>query len=1232
MHLLAVQTGAISAEGEAIDFNQSPGDVVFLTLADSDLALLSRAYRQWSGRAEISLRAANISQLQHPLSVDLYCEKTLAQAKLIVVRLLGGVGYWRYGVEQLANLAEQRSIPLVMFPGDDQPDAELMSQSTIPIHLVHQIWRYFAEGGMENAVRCLDFFAELIRDPGSQPHALPALPLPRCGLWRKAGQGRPILLVFYRALVQAAQTQAIDTLIEQGAASNLAMTAVYVTSLKDSASALLLEQMIGAEAPDVILNATAFAIGKGDGGEHVHVLDRADCPVLQLVLSSGSYENWQEQNQGLSAKDLAMQVVLPEVDGRVLAGVISFKAQEQFDPALEVAIIAPKAVPDRVAAVINLAQSFVQLRHRPERSKKIGILLANYPNKDGRLANGVGLDTPASTIEILRALNGADYDLGEEFPQQSQELMEILQRGPSNDLTRKRIGGVSWPVAHYLRFFKDLPEEVQQKIHRRWGAPQDDPFVRDQEFILPIHQFGHVAIAIQPARGYNIDPSRSYHDPDLPPPHGYLAVYFWLRHQFGVDAIIHVGKHGNLEWLPGKSLILSAQCFPEVLLGPVPHFYPFIVNDPGEGTQAKRRTHATIIDHLTPPLTQSETFGAIKELEVKVDEYYQAAGLDPRRLKLLGKEILNTSRHLGLDKDIGLEAGEAEDTSLNKIDAYLCELKDLQIRDGLHVFSQVPPDPSLAPLLLALVRLPRGRGEGKDQSILRALAKDLALDQGGFDPLIPDFTKDWDKPKPPALDNLLTCPWRHQGDCVERLELLALSLIRGEISVPPNWFNTEKVLGEVNQVIRPLIIRSAANEIDNLLKGLAGRFVPPGSSGAPTRGRLDVLPTGRNFYAVDTRAVPTQTAWELGWKSAQRLVETHFQNHGEYPKKLAISVWGTSNMRTGGDDIAQILALMGVKPRWEMSSGRITGYEILPLAQLARPRVDVMVRISGFFRDAFPFQIELLDAAIQAVAALDEQTNDNPLAAEVQRSSEDFRQSTIRIFGSKPGAYGAGLQALIDERGWQNDADLAAAYMAWGSYAYGQNLDGVAANQAFRQVLKDREIIVQNQDNREHDILDSDDYYQFEGGLAVAIRHLSGQNPTIYHNDHSKPFDPKIRTLKQEIGRIVRGRAANPKWIKGVMRHGYKGAFEIAATLDYLFAFAATTQLVDDHHFDQLFESYFLSDEVRDFIEQSNPQALKEMATRFDEALARGMWHPASNRVGSLIAQILGTEDGQTNQ
>ena len=1235
MHLLAIQPGQIVEGDEAVDLGQTPGDIVVLSAADSDLTCLSRAAAGLADGAP-SIRLANLLRLAHPLSVDVYVEQIIAKAKLVCVRLLGGRSYWPYGLDEFARVCRERRIAFAALLSDDADDPDSAALSTLGRTERRRLLDYLLCGGIDNARNLLLYATDLIGAP-AQAWGEPS-PMPDAGLYwpglanvgledlRRAWRpGAPMAaLVFYRHMVASGATTAIDALIATLAAEGLNPLPIFAPSLKNPFAQSVIADLFGQTGPDVVLNTTAFAAGTPGEGRQPGVLERADTAVLQVVMAQSSEAAWRADARGLGARDLAMNVALPEVDGRILAGAAAFKAEARFDALTQCGVVEHAPAPENILHIARLAKGWADLRRKRADDRKIAMILANYPNRDGRLGNGVGLDTPQSAIAVFEALEAEGYDMASR-PATSADLMGQLVAGPTNASrgSEKSVGGVLLPLADYLSEFEALPEATRRAVAGRWGEPAEDPFFEAGAFRLAVRQYGNVVVGIQPARGYNIDPKTTYHDPVLAPPHGYIAFYIWLRRIFGAHAFIHLGKHGNLEWLPGKALALSDACFPAAIAGPTPQLYPFIVNDPGEGSQAKRRIGAVIVDHLTPPLTRAESYGPLKALEALVDEYYAASGMDRRRLAPLKAEILDLARAHGLDKDAGVEGADG-DKALAELDNYLCELKEMQIRDGLHVFTRSPVGRLRDDLLVALTRTPRRLGAGGDASLIRSLADDLGL---GFDPLDCRLGAPWSGSRPAALSTPNEQAWRTAGDTVERLEQLAAALVSGERQVEPDWARASAVLADIRDDLAPRVDISGQAERDGLLRGLAGRFVPPGPSGAPTRGRPDVLPTGRNFYSVDTRAVPTPTAWKLGFASAQLLVEDHWQRTGDHLRAIVLSAWGTANMRTGGDDIAQALALMGARPRWDPASGRVVGFEVLPLVMFGRPRVDVTLRVSGFFRDAFVEQIELIDSAARAVMALEEEEADNPAAARFARevaAGADPRQAGGRVFGSRPGAYGAGLQAMIDERLWRDRRDLAEAFLIWGGHAYGGGIEGEDARVALETRLAQVDAVVHNQDNREHDLLDSDDYYQFEGGLSAAVESLTGAAPTIYHNDHSRPERPVVRTLDDEIARVVRARVVNPKWIAGVMRHGYKGAFEIAASVDYLFAFAATTNAVKDHHFDLVCEAFIEDETVRAFMADANPHALRETCARLQEAIDRGLWRPKSNSAGALLAEIAG--------
>ncbi|MGR3485795.1 MAG: cobaltochelatase subunit CobN [Paracoccaceae bacterium] len=1207
MHLLAASPGAPDDALEPVDLAQTPAELVVLTAADTEIASLADARAAMPDPP--GLRLGNLMQLRHPLAVDMHLDTCATGARLVVARVLGGASYWRYGVEQYAARLAEAGVPLALLPGDDKPDPELRGLSTVADADYDALWSYLVEGGPANATGFLAHARHMIH--GTEAPR-PAAPLLRAGphwpgevstdldaIRAHWPDGAPVVpVIFYRALVQGGGLAPIAKLTRALLHQGLAPLPIYVASLKDPVSRGVLDALFAAAPPEVIVNLTSFATGTPDRPGDNPLVGAHRAPVLQAVLSGGTAEVWAEGTAGLSGRDIAMNVALPEVDGRIPTRAVAFKDAARFDEATQCPIATWRADPGRCAFVAAQAAGLAKLRRTRAAERKVSLILANYPNKDGRLANGVGLDTPQATVDMLGALSAEGYAV-EGAPDSAQALMDRLMAGPTNWRTDRadRAGGEALPLDLYRRHYAAIPHAARQALEARWGAPEDDPFVEGGAFRLSIHRFGNAVVALQPARGYNVDPVDTYHAPDLVPPHHYLAFHIWLRHVWGADALAHMGKHGNLEWLPGKALALSDTCWPEVALGPTPNVYPFIVNDPGEGTQAKRRASAVIVDHLTPPLTRAESYGPLRDLEALVDEYYEAAGVDPRRAAKLREDILSLATATGIAQDAGVQGDD-----LTKLDAWLCELKEAQIRDGLHVFGTAPEGRLARDLTIALARIPRGEGA----SLLRAMADDLGL---GFDPLSATLSEPWSGPRPDAL----TGPdaWRSAGDTVERLELLAQRLLDGAASAPGPA--TRAVMDEIATDLAPRIRACGPAERRGFLDALAGLAVAPGPSGAPTRGRPDVLPTGRNFFSVDSRALPTPTAWALGWKSADLLIERHLQDHGDWPRAMLVTAWGTACMRTGGDDVAQAMALMGVKPVWDAANRRVTGFEVVPLGALGRPRVDVTLRISGFFRDAFPQLVDLFDAAARAVQA--QGGPDNPAAD----------APGPRVYGSKPGAYGAGLQAMIDERVWSDRADLGAAYVEWGGYAYGVGTEGRADHDGFRDRLRGVEAIVQNQDNREHDLLDSDDYYQFEGGAAAAVEALQGHARPVYHNDHSRPERPVIRTLDEEVARVLRSRVVNPKWIAGVMRHGYKGAFEIAATVDYLFAFAATTGAVRDHHFDAVAAAVIEDDAVRTFIEGANAPALREIAQRLEEAIDRDLWTPRSNAIRGTLEALSGT-------
>ena len=1279
MHLLAAKPGGYTDDEGIIDLDQSPADIVILSAADSSLAALADAVEALPADYP-SVRLANWMQLLKPAAFDLYQDKVLDQASVVLVSLLGGENYWRYAYERLLDWAAQSSAQkprhLILVPGDDSPDPALFEASTVSLQDCQRLWHYLREGGASNLQQLLYCLAsEYLHKPYSwrEPQHLPRCLLYMPGLpaeqtqatydewlqrWQQRNPGAArCLLLFYRSHLQSSNTQMFDQLIEALETAGINPLPIAIASLKDAESLSLVNALLEQSQAGLIVNTTGFAsqtVSSPDlSAEPTRFQSPFTCsvPVLQLILASNTEEDWESLNQGLRSRDIAMQVVLPEMDGRIITRAVSFKSAAYVAERSEISVVKYGLQPERAEFVACLAAKFLRLASLPNRSKRIALMLANYPTRDGRIGNGVGLDTPASVINLLRAMQQADYPVDELMENGNELIAEILGAVTNNPATLHQLPcWQSMAVDDYLHYFNELPAPSRAAVLARWGDPQQDPKCRQGRLMIAGIRLGETFVGIQPARGFNLDLAANYHDPDLVPPHSYLACYFWLRHEYRVDAIVHVGKHGNLEWLPGKGTGLSQQCWPDIALGPLPHFYPFIVNDPGEGAQAKRRAQAVIIDHLMPPMTRAETYGELAQLEALVDEYYQALGMDVRRELWLREEILKAVQETRVYDELNLSTASADDEVLNQLDTWLCDIKEAQIRHGLHVLGELPADNKLADTIVALLRLPRGEGPGAS-GILHALAIDLQLAEAEqvFDP----FTQsvgDWSGNRPQRLLAVSDDHWRSHADTRERLELLALELVSEYLIDESSnldvleLLQTRALFEHARERLLVALRQSAEQEIVALLKGLDGAFVDPGPSGAPTRGRLDTLPTGRNFFSVDNRSIPSPAAWALGQRSAQALIERHLQEHGEYPGQVGLSVWGTATMRTGGDDIAQAFALMGINPVWAPGSQRVVDFEIVPMMKLGRPRIDVTLRVSGFFRDAFPNVMKLYDAAVLMLATFEEpgglntiKTNIEARIAELEADGMDLetakREASYRVFGSKPGAYGAGLQGLIDERCWETSADLAQAYLNWGGYAYGsqpQDHDGVEAKAAFSDRLGRLDAVIHNQDNREHDILDSDDYYQFQGGMTNAVTELSGSTPVVYHNDHSNPSLPKVRTLKEELNRVIRSRVLNPKWISAMREHGYKGAFEMAASIDYLFAYDATTNLIDDYQYQMVSDAIVFDETNQAFLRDNNLPALEEMAERLLEATQRGLWRETGDyaeRLQDLLLDIDALEE-----
>jgi cobaltochelatase CobN len=871
---------------------------------------------------------------------------------------------------------------------------------------------------------------------------------------------------------------------------------------------------------------------------------------------------------------------------------------------------------------------YARLQAIPPADKRVAVVFSAYPTKHARIGNAVGLDTPASAIALLRAMCDHGYRItdvpGLDAGDGDALMHALVERGGQDPdwLTAGQLAGnpIRVPAKQYRDWFATLPAELTHRMEEHWGPPPGELFVDrtndpDGEIVVAALRAGNVVLMVQPPRGFGDNPVAIYHDPDLPPSHHYLAAYHWLADEypsgFGADAIVHIGKHGNLEWLPGKTLGMSAACGPDAALGDLPLIYPFLVNDPGEGTQAKRRAHATLVDHLVPPMARAETYGDIARLEQLLDEHATIATLDPAKLPAIRQQIWTLIQAAKMDHDLGLAERPADnsfDEMLLHLDGWLCEIKDVQIRDGLHVLGRAPEGEQQLDLVLAILR---ARQLFAGQQSVPGLRQALGLAEDGSDDR-------WAVDAIEAQARGLVAALQDRG-----WEPAAVDELTDDPGVA-------RILRFAATEVVPRLA-GTAGEIDQVLRALDGRFIAAGPSGSPLRGLVNVLPTGRNFYAVDPRAVPSRLAWETGVAMADSLLDRYRDDYGHWPQSVGLSVWGTSAMRTAGDDIGEVLALLGVRPIWDDASRRVVNLEAMSLQELGRPRIDVTVRISGFFRDAFPHVVTMLDDAVRLVAGLDEPADANYVRAHAQADlveHGDERRATTRIFGSRPGTYGAGLLQLIDSRNWRDDADLAQVYTAWGGFAYGRGLDGAEAGDDMNRQYRRIAVAAKNIDTLEHDIADSDDYFQYHGGMIATVRALTGKDPAAYIGDNTRPEAIRTRTLSEETTRVFRARVVNPRWITAMRRHGYKGAFEMAATVDYLFGYDATAAVMADWMYEQLTEQYVFDDANRKFMTESNPWALHGMAERLLEAVGRGMWAKPSAQTVDGLRQVLLEAEG----
>lgn len=1077
MHVVFRESHGLETADTPYDPGQDPADLVVLSFSDSDLGAFAAGWHRAGGTLPPT-RLQNIVALRHPVSVDTYIDRTLSGARAILIRLIGGEAYWPYGIASIRDLAQRKGLALAILPADGRPDPALDAASTLPVSTLRRLQALCDAGG---AVAAQAALAQLALAAGLYAPPVPGdKRMPDFGFYDPDrgvipppdAADQPIVLVsFYRSYLTAADTDTVDALIRSLRSAGFAATGVFAPSLKVPGFADWLSPHLARLTPAAVVNATAFSARADDGSTP---FDAGDFPVFQIALSTARRRDWATSDRGLSPADLAMHVVLPEVDGRLFAGLASFKSPRKRDPDLQFSRFAHRADAAAIAGVTARVAAWHRLATTPAPDRRLAVVLSTYPGRAHQLAHAVGLDALASTEALLQDLAAAHHTVEPGDKLGTALMTETL----------------AWPLADYRAALATLPADLQQALTTAWDQPEDDPACDGHAFRFAALRRGNALIALQPERGEVALRDGEYHDLSRTPRHAYVAFYLWLLAQ-NLHALVHMGAHGTLEWLPGKSVALSATCWPQALIGPLPVIYPFIVNDPGEAAQAKRRIGALTLGHLPPPLRAAALPEGMHGLERLLDEYSTADGLDPARRDRLISSIRAEAQALGVEADLGLPATASAAEAITRIDRFVCDIKESQYGEGLHIL---------------------GRGQCGQQ------------------------------------------------------------------------------------------------ERDGILRALSGRRVAPGPSGSPARGRADVLPTGRNLFAVDPRAVPSRAAQAQGVKLAEELLRRHLQDHGDWPRGLVVDLWGSATMRTAGEEFAMALHLAGLAPVWDAGSGRVSGVEIIPLALLGRPRIDVTLRVSGLFRDVFPGLATLFETGAAALAERDEATEDNP-----------YRARAARVFGPKPGQYGLGMMAQLDDFTPEARAAAGEAWIAASSWSIG--IDGQSKNDraALESRLRAADSFVHAQDLPESDLLLAADYAAHEAGFAAALSRLGAAQPALYHLDATQPDRPRARSLTEEIARVVRARAADPAWADGMAAHGFRGAAEIAATLDHMAAFAHLAGVVPPHLFDLYHDATLGRDDITEFMERENPAALAALRDMFRRLAEAGLWITRRNSIAATL-------------
>jgi cobaltochelatase CobN len=1261
------------------------------TATENELGSVQRAAGRLDG---IDLVVRSESDLEEQTDVEAFVDDC-ADAAAVVLWLHGGEdsmpGY-EYAVERLRELG----VPLIV---KATGDAFAFEDTSVADADRDQIYEYLERGGTINVENCCRFLAS--EYGGVETEYDDPTELPTEGVYHPDHPGieydalretfdpdKPTVAIwFYESHWTHENTRYVDAQVRALESQGANALPIFCNPAADEEGQenaewvtdnWLLED--GEPVVDAVLSSFMFSLSmdergrsasdEGDSAEDVF-LDRLGVPVLQTITTMRSRSRYESSDTGVMGFELALSVALPEFDGNVITHPISGK--ERMDDDADIGS-APKhhfPIENRVDHAARLAVNWARLRHLDNDEKNVAVVLHNYPPSDDGIGTAFGLDSPESTINLLDELDARGYDLGDDQPASGQQLIDTLtsqltldNRWVAPDDVRDRSVDVV-STDQYREWFADVDERFQENIVDEWGDPPDRPFA------IPGAEFGNVLVTVQPPRGFGMDPAKVYHDSDLQPPHDYYAFYAWLRNSFEADAVVHLGTHGSLEWLPGKTVGLNGASAPDQLIGDLPNVYPYIVNNPGEGTQAKRRSYAAIVDYLTPVMANAGTYDELTELEELANEYREAGMEDARSDS--GEQLADLIRERVDDLDLAVELGTsgqideqmevrgpdeagstlaegevagddlAIDELVERIHEYLTDVKTTQIRLGLHTMSEPPADDRLVEYLVALTRLENGDTPSLRESVAGALGVD-------YDAM---------RNRPGEYDDALGMTYAEAADhvhetCVELVETLAnhdfdvpdsereagpddevnINLLVVDIDTLGDGRansgahnDLRKVLAFICEEAAPRV-QSAEDEVPRTADALNGDYVPPGGSGAPTRGGVDLLPTARNFYTLDPRKVPAKYAWQVGKNVAEGVLDRHHDDNDEYPEEIGVVAWGTPTVRTKGETIGQVLAMMGVRPVWT-DAGRIDDVEPIDLDELGRPRIDVTTRVSGLFRDAFPAAAGVIHDAVSAVVDLDESHEMNYIKKHVEEEAEELEAegldpdeaksaATNRVFTTRPGGYGAGTNKAVDEGNWDDRSDLADVYVQWGGYAMGKRGKVSEAHDSFERRLSSVDATVKIEDTMEQDELDSSDWYAFHGGFISAVSEISGSEPASYVGDSSDPENVDVYTNEEKVRKAMRARVLNPEWLDSMEDHGYKGAGDLSTTVDVVLGWDATTGVVSDTLWEDVAEKFAFDDDRQEWMRDVNPWAIESITDTLLEAIDRDLWDADDETVDQL--------------